>query len=113
MNGYVFCLKPDESTSAGWQFLQAHRDRLIPMSLEESSIDLAAIVAPKVVVNDRVYTIVRQYFECKGSETNRILILELSLQENENGDYVKSLKGRPRLYTGADSYTQRKMEGKE
>ena len=111
MNGYIFCLKSDESDSIGWQYLQAHKERLVKMSFEESSIDLAATVAPRFVVDNLVYEMVRQYFVHKSdTDTERIILLKPLVQSNENGDYYKTLTRRPLIYTGANSYTQRKME---
>ena len=111
MNGYIFCLKSDESDSIGWQYLQAHKERLVKMSFEESSIDLASTVTPRFVVDNLVYEMVRQYFVHKSdTDTERIILLKPLLQANENGDYYKTLTRRPLIYTGANSYTQRKME---
>ena len=111
MNGYIFCLKADESDSIGWQYLQAHKERLVKMSFEESSIDLASTVPPRFVVDNLVYEMVRQYFVHKSdTDTERIILLKPLLQANENGDYYKTLTRRPLIYTGANSYTQRKME---
>ena len=44
------------------------------------------------------------------TDTERIILLKPLLQANENGDYYKTLTRRPLIYTGANSYTQRKME---
>lgn len=114
MDGYVFCLKPDETDGYGWQYIKQHEDRLVKMDFEVSSIDLGTTVSPRFIINDIVYDVVRQYFaRVSTSNTMRIFLLRPLLQENENGDYAKSFKRRPLIYTGADSYTQRKMNNKE
>ena len=86
MTGYVFCLEPHE-TGVGYQFIVANKSRLEKMDLEESSIDLAVATTPRIVVNEIVYDVSRQYFrkESDGT-TSRILLLYPVVQENENGD---------------------------
>lgn len=113
MTGYAFCLKPGESSSLGWQYIDAHRDRLVKVDYEESSIDFGVTAAPRFVIDGIVHDVIHQYFESTGSSTNRILLLTPVFQENENGQYVKTQKLRPRSYTGSDSYTQRKMNEKQ
>ena len=107
MTGYVFCLEPHE-TGVGYQFIVANKSRLEKMDLEESSIDLAVATTPRIVVNEIVYDVSRQYFrkESDGT-TSRILLLYPVVQENENGDKIINMKRRPIRYTGSDSYTER------
>ena len=61
MTGYVFCLEPHE-TGVGYQFIVANKSRLEKMDLEESTIDLAVATTPRIVVNEIVYDVSRQYF---------------------------------------------------
>ena len=111
MTGYVFCLTLDEGSSVGWQFINSHRERLKKFDYEESSIDLSAITGPRMIIDGVVYDLVRQYFErTSDTGTNRIILLTPVIQENENGDYAKNQTRRPIIYTGANSYTQRKMD---
>ena len=107
MTSYVFCLEPHE-TGVGYQFIVANKSRLEKMDLEESSIDLAVATTPRIVVNEIVYDVSRQYFrkESDGT-TSRILLLYPGVQENENGDKIINMKRRPIRYTGSDSYAER------
>lgn len=107
MTGYVFCLEPHE-TGVGYQFIVANKSRLEKMDLEESSIDLAVATTPRIVVNEIVYDVSRQYFrkESDGT-TSRILLLYPVVQENENGDKIINMKRRPIRYTGSDRYAER------
>ena len=107
MTGYVFCLEPHE-TGVGYQFIVANKSRLEKMDLEESSIDLSVATTPRIIVNEIVYDVSRQYGRKKSDgTTRRILLLYPVVQENENGDKIINMKRRPIRYTGSDSYAER------
>lgn len=108
MKGYALCLKPGQNTP-GYQYIRDHSDELVPFDFEESSIDLASITTPRVVVNDICYQIERQYFvRISDSNTERIIICKPILTASENPQLVGHNKPGIR-YNGMDSYTYNKL----
>jgi hypothetical protein len=114
MTGYVFpLLMTENSGDIGWDYMKDHRDRFVPFSFEESSIDLALVTPARIVVDDVVYNVEKQYFNrASESETERILLIKPYATVTENGkDYIAKLKKRPYYYNGTSSYQSRKEDG--
>jgi hypothetical protein len=108
MKGYALCLDPGQSTP-GYQYIRENRDKLVPFDFEESSIDLASITTPRIVVNDICYQIERQYFvRVSDTDTERIIICKPILAAAENPNLVGHDKVGTR-YNGLDSYTYNKF----
>ena len=88
MDGYALPLTVNEaekSINLNYDFIRSNKGRLITFSFEESSIDLAVTTVPRVVIDDIVYEIARQYFVKMGdTQTERIILLTPVMSENEN-----------------------------
>lgn len=88
MDGYALPLTVNEaknSKNLSYDFIRSNKGRLLPFSFEESSIDLAVVTTPRVVIDNYVYEIARQYFvRLGGSQTERIVLLTPIMTETEN-----------------------------
>lgn len=87
VKSYLFPLTEEEAENVsdyGWVFIDSHRDRLVQIDLDISSIDFGLPEAARFVSNDVVYSVYNSYCECVGMNTNRILLGAPITLEKEN-----------------------------
>lgn len=80
MTGYVFCLTEDEmkdlTNNSGYPYALKEKSRWLGFNFEESSIDLTIMPAARIVVENLVYDVLRQYFIRESdTKTSRLLIV--------------------------------------
>lgn len=107
MEGKIFRISDRENPNTiGYEYIKAHKDRLEPFSLEESSIDLQIscfprIVAPDATYGEVVYRPIAQYFVKESdTSTTRILVLQPLIESKDNAIMTKIHDGSSRYGTG-------------
>jgi hypothetical protein len=111
MNSYVLPLNADENPSdIGWNYIKDLRERWVAIDMEEDGTDFPVHPVGRVALDDVVYEVLLNYFiRVDDNNTDRLLVLKPILTKVECGEaYIASLKRRPRLYNGEDSYMNRR-----
>jgi hypothetical protein len=72
---------------SGWEFVSANKSRWEDFNFEESSIDLAIVAAPRIIVDDVEYDVNRQYFiKDSDTQTTRLMLLYPIKKPKKNTD---------------------------